>query len=158
MCGQCYAQVVLLPWKTRYPLTNTLDGSHAWSGRVWKIPVPTGIRNHDSPTRNEPLCRLSYPGSCVQAPYCIHHSLVTASKWYIVLLPHSIFQTYCTGPPKLKFLSPRCNCTTHNKLLNISRGTIYVISPPATNFYIYPCTNDYILSKLKENKEHVETI
>jgi len=47
---------------TRYPLYRSLSGLQGWSGRMWKITLPTVIRSPARPVHSESLCRLSYPG------------------------------------------------------------------------------------------------
>ena len=61
--GKRYALAALPPGKeTWYTLYRRLGGPQGRSGRVRKIPPPTGIRSLDRPARSESLHRLSYPG------------------------------------------------------------------------------------------------
>ena len=60
---QRHAPAALPPGKTRYPLYRRLGEPQGRSGRVRKIPSPTGIRSPDRSARSESLYRLSYRGS-----------------------------------------------------------------------------------------------
>jgi len=64
--GQCHAPASLSLGETRYPLYRRLGGPQGKSGRVWKIPPPTGIRSPDRPACGESLYRLSYPGALLE--------------------------------------------------------------------------------------------
>jgi len=53
--GQRHNPAALLTGKTWYPLYRRLGGPKGWSGRVWKISPPTGIRCPHCPARSESL-------------------------------------------------------------------------------------------------------
>ena len=110
MCGQRYTQDVFLPWKTRHPLTRTLAGSHSRSRRVRKISPAPGF---DTPTAQPITSRCA--DWVTPARVSGHHIAYTI----VQSLPRSDIlcssfkansKIYFTGLPRLKFLSPRCNC------------------------------------------------
>ena len=71
--GQRHAPAALYPrGKTRYPLYRRLGGPQGWSGQVWKISTPTGIRFPDRPARSHSLYRLSY-----RAHTCVYEQGLT---------------------------------------------------------------------------------
>ena len=47
--------------KTRYPFYWMLGGPQGWSGQVWKVSPPTGIRSLDRPACSQSLYWLRYP-------------------------------------------------------------------------------------------------
>jgi hypothetical protein len=58
---QRHAPSILLPGKTRYPLSRRLDGPQGRPGRVRKISPPTGIRSPDRPARSSVAISTELP-------------------------------------------------------------------------------------------------
>ena len=88
MGGQRHVPAALPPGKTRYPLYRRLGEHQGRSGRVWKIPPPTGIRSPDRPARSE-IYRLSYRGPPIYTDWSLVQKSPTdcGASLYVIKKP-----------------------------------------------------------------------